>query len=234
MVGDAGQKLFDRTHSLAELDLVEERTRIPASYQMYRNPKFIAQLAWSFLCKDSHILYELQQQGYAANIKPKNTIMTQPVFKRGMTREELLAAVCDHIADGAASRIRYEQVLCIALPDTLQALEVMFRARHIPACWANEISADERRVVLAEFTTSKGLERDYVYILDADRLPDGRLSHASPFQTSDTLEQEARKSRIKLFVALTRAIREVYLYYTHAHSRFIRELLDLQAGGEHI
>src|SRR6185437_5082418 len=117
---------------------------------------------------------------------------------------------------------------------TLQALEVMFRTRHIPACWANEISADERRVVLAKFMTSKGLERDYVYILDADRLPDGSLSHASPFQTSDTLEQEARKSRIKLFVALTRAIREVYLYYTHAHSRFVRELLDLQTGGEHI
>lgn len=232
MVGDAGQKLFDRSHNLSELDLVEERTRIPAGYQMYRSPKYIAQLAWSFLREDSSITYELRQQGYEENIKPKNAMKTRPVFKLYTTREELLNAVCEHIADSVAIRVRPEQVLCIALPDTLKTLYVMLASRSIPVCWADEINSDGRKVILAEFTASKGLERDCIYILDGDHLPDGSLSSASMFQLSETLEQEARRSRIKIFVALTRTIREVFLYYTDAHSRFIRELLDLQEKGE--
>ncbi len=234
MVGDVGQKLFDRSHNLSELDLVEERTRIPASYQMYRSPKFIAQLAWSFLRRDRFIAYELQEQGYEEAIKPKNAMITRPIFKLNSTREELLNAVCDDIADSVASRVRPEQVLCIALPNTLKALHTLLVARAIPVCWAYEISVGERKVILAEFTTSKGLERDCVYILDIDRLPDGSLSGTSMFQPSETLEQEARRSRVKIFVALTRAIREVSLYYTNAHSRFIRELLDLQDKGEYV
>ena len=232
MAGDIGQKLFDRSLNLSELELVEDRIRIPASYQMYRSPKYIARLAWSFLRRDPFIAYELQQQGYQEKIKPKNEMMTRPVFKWIATSEELLNAVCEHIADSVSYSIRPEQVLCIALPDTLKALHSMLVARAIPVCWANEISSGERKVILAEFTMSKGLEREYVFILDIDRLPDGSLSSASMFQTTEVLEQEARRSRIKIFVALTRAIREVFLYYTQAHSRPIRELLDLQEQGE--
>ncbi|HZU66036.1 MAG TPA: NERD domain-containing protein [Ktedonobacteraceae bacterium] len=234
MVGDIGQKLFDRSHNLSELQLAEDRIRIPASYQMYRSPKYIARLAWSFLRRDPFIAYELQQQGYEEKIKPKNEMMTRPVFKWGATSEELLNTVCEYIAECVANRTRPEQVLCIALPDTLKALHSMLAARAVPVCWANEISTDERKVILAEFTMSKGLEREYVYILDIDRLADGSLNSASMFQTAETLEHEARRSRIKVFVALTRAIREVFLYYTQAHNRFIRELLELQEQGERI
>jgi len=234
MVGDAGQKLFDRSHNLNVLGLAEERTRVPASYQMYRSPKFIAQLAWLFLRHDRFIAYELQEHGYEEAIKPKNTITTRPIFKLNPTREALLKEVCDNIADMVTFRIRPQQVLCIALRDTLNALQTMLTSCAIPACWANEIDLGEQKVILAEYTMSKGLERDYVYILDVDRLPDGGLTRTSMFQPIEMLEQEARRSRIKIFVALTRAIREVSLYYTNPNNRFIQELLALKEQGERI
>lgn len=234
MVGDAGQKLFDRSHHLNELGLAEERTRVPASYQMYRSPKFIAQLAWLFLRHDRFISYELQEHGYEEAIKPKNIITTRPIFKLNSTREALLKEVCDDIADMVTFRIRPQQVLCIALRDTLNALQTMLTGRAIPACWANEIDLGEQKVILAEYTMSKGLERDYVFILDADRLPDGGLTRTSMFQPIEMLEQEARRSRIKIFVALTRATREVSLYYANPHNRFIQELLALQEQGGHV
>src|SRR5207253_7170747 len=69
MVGDAGQKLFDREHSLRDLDMVEERALLPRSYRMYRNPPAIARLAWSFLLSDPFIVHELKEQGYDDKIK---------------------------------------------------------------------------------------------------------------------------------------------------------------------
>lgn len=229
MVGDVGQKLFKRTHNLGDLGMVEERVRVRGHFRMYRNPKYIAQLAWSFLRMDRFIVQELRAQEYDDAVKSKNTLLTQPVFKFFSTRDEMLEKVYEAIADLVAFRARPEQVLCVGLPETVQALHAMYTSRNtIPACLAKEIRYDERKIVLADFVTSKGLERDYVYILDVDRLPDGHIAEENMFVSTETVEDEARRSRIKIFVALTRAIREVNLYYTDNRSRFINELLSLQ------
>jgi len=229
MVGDTGQKLFNRRHSLSDLGIVEERARIRGHYRMYRNPKLIAQLAWNFLRLDHLIIHDLREEEYADEIKSKNSSLTQPVFKYFQTREILFAQVCEDIIEiiNFTFRARHEQILCIGLPDTLALLHHMLIEKAIPVCWAHEISS-ESKVILADFTASKGLEREYVYILDVDRLPDGGLTQERLFSSSHSLEVEARSSRIKIFVALTRVIHELYLYYTNPSYRFIRELQALQ------
>lgn len=227
MVGDIGQKLFDRQHNLNDLGLIEERARVRGSYLMYRSPKPIGKLAWSFLRQDHTLVYELREQGYEDNIKSKNAIMTHPVFKRYQTREELLIEVTLHIIDLLAVQARLEQFLCIGLPDTLKLLHEQLSENRVAVCMANEIRAGERRLVLADYAMSKGLERDYVFILDADQLPDGSLENTQMFTQRISLEQEARRSRIRIFVAMTRAIREVYIYYIDDQKRFIRELQTL-------
>ena len=228
MVGDVGQRLFDRKHNLRDHGMVEERVRVRGNYRMYRSPKIIAHLSWAFLRQDPFIVQELRDQEYEDGIKSKNRLLTQPVFKFNLTREALLKDVYEAIADLIAFRVRPEQVLCIGLPDTLSRLYDLFMANAIPACWANEMRHDERTVILADFAMSKGLERDYVYILDIDRLPDSSLDRGTLFASLETLENEMRRSRIKIFVALTRAIREVHLYYANNNSHFIKELLSLQ------
>src|SRR5579875_2944660 len=227
MVGDVGQKLFPRNHNLSELGLIEQRVRIPATYHMYRSPQHIARLAWSFLRNDSLLSYELRENGYESTITPKNTSPIKPVFKECTTREQMLEEVCDDICGDLIRYLQPEHILCIGLPETLAMLREKLQACNIPSCEASEISAREKKVVLAEFTMAKGLERDYVYILDSDRLPDGHLDRDHLFASDDALAEEARKSRIKIFVALTRALREVSLYYTQ-RSCFVQELLTLQ------
>jgi len=228
MVGDTGQKLFfQRKHNLLDLGLVEERMRVPGHYRMYRSPKFIAQLAWSFLHLDHFIAHELREEGYEDTIKPQNTMVTQPVFKYCQTREALIEQVYDDVANLLAVRGRPEQVLCIGLPDTLSILSSRFAASSFPVCWAREIPLEERKIVLADFTQSKGLERDYVFVLDADRLPDGRLTSENQFLDQEHIEEECRLSRMKIFVAFTRAIREVTFYYVNRSCGFITELLEL-------
>ncbi len=227
MVGDVGQKLFPREPNLSELGIVEQRVRIPPTHHMYRSPQHIARLAWSFLLNDSLLNYELREQGYKSVIAPKNTSTIKPVFKECSTKEEMLEEVCDDICDDIVKRMQPGNILCIGLPETLMILKNKLQEHNVPSCQASEISDGEKRLVLAEFIMAKGLERDYVYILDSDHLPDGSIDKNHLFISDEELAQEARKSRIKIFVALTRALREVYIYYT-LRSRFIQELLMLQ------
>lgn len=228
MVGDVGQRLSDRKHNLRDHNMVEERVRVRGNYRMYRSPKMIAQLSWAFLRQDPFIVQELRDQDYEDAIKSRNKLLTQPVFKFCLTRDALLEEVYQAIRDLVTFRVRHEQVLCIGLPDTLTRLHNELTANAIPVCWADEMQSEERTVILADFTMSKGLERDYVFILDVDRLPDGSLDTGTLFTSSEMLENEMRRSRIKIFVALTRAIREVHLYYVNNNSHFMNELLSLQ------
>ena len=66
MVGDVGQKLFDRKHNLSELGMIEERVRVRGNYRMYRSPRLIARIAWAFLRQDRFIAHELREQEYEA------------------------------------------------------------------------------------------------------------------------------------------------------------------------
>ncbi len=110
MVGDVGQRLFDRKHNLRDHSMVEERVRVRGNYRMYRSPKLIAHLSWAFLRQDPFIVQELRDQEYEDVIKSKNRLLTQPVFKFCPTREALLKDVYEAISDLVAFRVRPEQV----------------------------------------------------------------------------------------------------------------------------
>ena len=64
-----------------------------------------------------------------------------------------------------------------------------------------------------------------MYILDADYLAENTSSVA----TDEQIRKNNRKERIKLFVALTRAMRNVRLYYIDPHHIFIKGLLQIQS-----
>ena len=78
-------------------------------------------------------------------------------------------------------------------------------------------------MVFADFVEAKGLERDYVFILDVEHLATPSNIFASDFDKRKKLMRD----RIKLFVALTRAMREVRLYYIDQHHLFVKGLLQL-------
>ena len=163
----------------------------------------------------------------------RDRLATRPVFKRCLSNDALLREVGEDIENLLSSQTRWEavrrnQVLCIGTPETLSGLHSWLTQSTIPVCWANEFNGGEDKVVLANFVDAKGLERDYVFILDIDQLPDGTLTENRLFTPATALEEEARLSRIKIFISLTRALREVHVYYTQPQRRFVVELLKLK------
>jgi len=153
--------------------------------------------------------------------------MSKPMFLPGANEEVLLERVYEDMQDLLCTA-RRGQVLCIGLKhELLGRLYNKLAAASIPVSWATEFSPERGNdyVVLADYVESKGLEREYVYILDADRL----AKKTSLFAPVEQTKAELRRDRIKLFVALTRAMREVRLYYIDRHHQFIRELLQIQS-----
>src|SRR5205807_6088501 len=102
--------------------------------------------------------------------------------------------------------VRHKDILCIGLKQALLGrLYYVLKQASISVCWATELSSTTgNAVVLADYVEAKGLERDYVYILDADHL----ANTVGAFTSVAESNQRRSRDRIKLFVALTRSIRE--------------------------
>ena len=225
-VGDIGQKLFDRELEWGEFDIVRQRVVIQSRFLMYRSPQPVAKLAWKFLISDGFLLQDLKEDGYKTDIKPKSPFMSKPMLIPGANEEELLEHVLADIQNLLCTA-RPGQILCVGLKhELLGRLNDKLIAASIPVCWATEFSTERGDyVVLADFVESKGLEREYVFILDADYL----ARQTNLFASAEQTKKEIRRDRIKLFVALTRAMREVRLYYVDRYQQFIRELLQIQS-----
>lgn len=225
-VGDIGQKLFDRELDWGEFDIIRHRAEIQSRFVMYRNPKPVAKLAWKFLTSDRFIESDLVDEGYKMDIKPKSPLSDKPVFISETSEEALFRHFREDL-DSHLYLARPKQFLCIGMKDKmLGKLYEALSSNAIAVRWATEIAPPVGDyIVLADYVEAKGLERDYVYILDADFLA-GKLD---PFASEEEVQREIRRDRIKLFVALTRAKREVRLYYIDQRHLFIRQLLQNQS-----
>ncbi len=226
IVGDIGQKLFDRELDWSEFDIVKQRAELERRFLMYRSPQPVAKLAWKFLTSDRFIEEDLRDEGYQMNIKPKSLFMNKPVLIKVSSEEALLKRAVEDIQSHLSIAER-RQFLCIGLKDKLLGkLYQDLSAVSIPVRWATEVTPTAGGyVLLADYVEAKGLERNYVYILDADSL----AVQESPFATEEQMTKELRRDRIKLFVALTRAMREVRIYYMDSYHIFIRQLLQIES-----
>ena len=146
-------------------------------------------------------------------------------FRASSTQEELLhemtADLQNYLYIG-----RPEQILCVGLKNgLLQQLYSTLQQASLPVRWATDMSTTSGKYILfADFVEAKGLERDYVFILDVEHL----ATQLNVFASVVDHRKMLIRDRIKLFVALTRAIREIRLYYTDQHHQLIRDLLQLQ------
>ena len=224
-VGDIGQKIFDRTIEWWDFDIGPDRVSIQSRFLMYRSPQPVAKLAWKFLMADPFIRQELIEEKYETKIKPRSPIQTHPYFIPFGNEDELLQNLVEDIGDYLQTALP-RNILCIGLKDGLLAqLQHKLIEHHISTRWATDDAVNSTNsVLLADYIGAKGLERDYVFIVDADHLarPQG------VFESDEQYEKNMRKDRIKLFIALTRAIRNVRIYYVDRQHLFMREIHQIQ------
>jgi Nuclease-related domain/AAA domain len=226
VVGDIGQKLFDRTIEWWDIDMGPERVSLPRRFLMYRSPQPIAKLAWKFLISDSSILQDLREEKYDTRIKPKSPLQSLPNFIPCTNEDNLLQCVVEDIQNYAQA-VSLEKILCIGLKDgMLPRLYQKLTEMGIDRCWAKDAEDNSRgQILLADYMDAKGLERDYVFIVDADHL----AIRQNLFVTDNHYQQSVRRDRIKLFIALTRAMREIRLYYINYQHLFIKDLCKLES-----
>ncbi|GHO49637.1 nuclease-related domain-containing DEAD/DEAH box helicase [Ktedonospora formicarum] len=221
-VGDIGQKLLPHTLDWGQYNIIRNRIALQGTFRMYRNPKPVAKLAWQFLTSDRDISQELQSEGYQLNIAHKSPLTYKPVFIQCTNEDELLQDVCQNIQDKLYT-MNPAKILCVGLNNhLLLQLYHRLKAASIPVRMTTEQYKAGDYIILADYIDAKGLERELVYIIDADN-----LNQTVPQFTSLEVQRKyTQRERIKLFVALTRTTREVRLYYIDRTHPFIRELLS--------
>ncbi len=221
-VGDVGQKIFERTHDLRRHGIITAEVELDKSYRMYRTPKYIAELAVEFVTSDPYVRHEFEQKGYRGRFVYPNELEALPVLEHSTTPHK---AIAERVSSLISRDYTERDILVVTsaarLEEHRQAL-----IRQGVRCSTKEPSGTEQAVMLTDFEASKGLERDVVLVSGVEDL----YERSCPEGLADDEELRARKeslSRRKVYVALTRTIEQLYVYYSKAENRFVNDLLEI-------
>lgn len=220
-VGDMGQKLYDRYHDLKLHGFKIEPIQLPSTHMMYRTPKGIAQLAYRFLKKDRKLWKELEKQGYSDSPQYESYSENSAVLIMDTKSVESIALrIQERLEAGEAP----DDFMIITAEEHVTAFRRFFKELGIPFTLGHP--RDGKQVSIIDFMNVKGLEREVVIINGIEDLYDHRRDETSYGDTAILNRREGFMRR-KLYVALTRAIEECYIYYTNPQNRFIKDLIEI-------
>jgi len=220
-VGDIGQKIYERRHDLERLGFVSEKAAVEKSYKMYRTPRHIAELANRFLLRDRLACEEFREHGYTEEFQAANSSKTlaQVLHTRHPEQE-----IANWVRDFLATHPSEEDIMIITSTSQLPRVEHELQVRGI----AYEIGEPKsgRAVSLVDFMSAKGLERDIVLVSGIEDLYE-RSKPEAMFDDEDTCRNRELLSRRKVYVALTRTLNQLIVYYENPNNRFVSDLLAI-------
>jgi superfamily I DNA/RNA helicase len=218
-VGDAGQKIYDRSYNLAVIGLNSDQVELPATYRMHRTPKYIAELALKFLLDHPKTKSELERHGYRGPFGYANSLENAAEILRSDHSELEVAERVEHFL---RSGYREEDVLVVASPEKVQAAAEAIARRGYHVKIGETVDSDA--VIVTDFNNVKGLEREIVFVLGVDDLPH-RGSGSAMFLGEEARVILERLSRRKVYVSLTRCLEHLTVFYQDRTNPFIRDLL---------
>ena len=219
IVGDIGQKIRERSCDLERLGIIPHRVELPKTYQMYRTPRNIAMLAVRFVMKDPYCRRDFESHGYRGDFQYRNQAEEVADFRKS---DEPVADVVGKIREMLDGSIGEDDILVITsdalLDNLLQQLQ-----HHQIKCTIGEPEKDGC-VALVAFQDAKGLEREVVIVADIEDLynrtkPDGLLWDEDVKITKQGL------SRRMIYVAITRTIEQLTVFYQDPDNPFVADLL---------
>lgn len=218
-VGDISQKIYQKSPNFENLGLDIEKIQLPKTYEMYRTPKYIAQLALKFLMKNPIIKQELSNNDYLINnVEYKNTIENLPELKRINSYSEIL----DSIRSYYSKDYNYEEIMVITSKNKLDTMKELFKDAEIQ--YDVEYQGSINKITLVDFENSKGLEKEVVIIYGIEDLYT-RSMNISTFDDERTKMLEESYSIRKIYIAITRALEHVILFYDDSDNPYVHELL---------
>jgi len=220
-VGDLGQKIYQRSYNLARLGFLTDKLELEKTYKMFRTPHYIAELATRFILGNASTRQELAENGYTENFQFPNTLENGANFWQSNQPEQEFALKITEVLGGS---YREDDLLVITSQQGLTRCEEFLHKHGIHY----HIGESEKggRVSLTDFMNVKGLEKEVVLICGIEDLYE-RSHTASLFSDEEMRWQEEQLSRRKIYVALTRSLEHLHIYYRDPTNIFLQELLKI-------
>lgn len=220
-VGDVGQKIYEREHDLARLGFLTERVEVKKSYKMFRTPRYMAELATSFILADPACRQEFLDYGYTEDFKYPNKLASIAELNRSThPAREIIGRVQDLLAGSWTE----ENIMIITSEAKLPGLEQAVVASGIH--YSVGESEHGTALTLVDFMNVKGLEKEIVFVFGIEDLYH-RSRPEALFDDEDDKRRKERLSRRKVYVALTRPLEELIVYYEDGNNRFVADLLSI-------
>jgi superfamily I DNA/RNA helicase len=220
-VGDIWQKIYERRHDLAEAGFPLKHAHLPKHYRMYRTPRYVGELASRFILDDPVVRDEFKENGYEEKAVCKNELDNAAELLRAEDSER---AIVERVQNLLNATYTADDVMIITEETHWETMEHALDAAHIRH---SRIQKDGC-VIVVDFMHCKGLEREVVFVTHIEALYE-RRQQSSLFDDADRRIERERYSLRKIYVALTRSLEQLIVYYTDPNNRFISQLLRLNA-----
>lgn len=220
-VGDIGQKIYERSHSLERLGFVRGRVELKKSYKMFRTPRYIAELATRFILRDPLSKKEFAAQGYTDNFKYPNKLKNMAEIVRSPHPEQEAAVRVRGFLDTGYAEA---DVMVITSEARLTQMGTSMRSAGVEYVLGEPVQGSA--VSLVSFTDVKGLEKEIVLVTGIEDLHE-RSKLQGTFDDEDSRYRKELLSRRKVYVALTRPLEQLIVYYQDGSNRFISDLVEI-------
>ncbi|MGC9335346.1 MAG: hypothetical protein ACP5JJ_14425, partial [Anaerolineae bacterium] len=213
--------IYERSHSLERLGFVRGRVELKKSYKMFRTPRYIAELATRFILRDPLSKKEFTAHGYTDDFKYPNKLKnTAEIVRSAHPEQEAAARVRGFLDTGYAET----DVMVITSGARLAQMETALRSAGVEYVLGEP--EQETAVSLVTFIDVKGLEKEIVLVTGIEDLYE-RSKPQAMFDDEDSRYRKELLSRRKVYVALTRPLEQLIVYYQDGSNRFITELVEI-------
>jgi hypothetical protein len=219
-VGDVGQRIKQDIHNMNRQSIEVTNIDLPKSYQMYRTPRYIAELAHRFVTNDATINREFEDKGYRQDAEFVSQLSNGAEL---VSTQQIIADLSTKVQDIVASGVyTFDDILVITHRNRVNKMRDYLEKNSIKTRKGYEFKSDALAVV--SFEDSKGLEYEVVLIYGIEDLP-----HSDVERFSDTKDLQLRQAiaRRLIYIALTRTLEECVVFYKDNTHPFIVELLKL-------
>jgi len=220
-VGDIGQKIYERNHSLERLGFVQGRVELKKTYKMFRTPRYIAELATRFILRDSLSKKEFVAQGYTDDFKYPNKLKNMAeIIRSDYPEQEAATRVRGFLGIGYAE----SDVMVITSEARCSQMETILQSAGVK--YALGEPEQGAAVSLVTFMEVKGLEKEIVLVTGVEDLYE-RSKPRGMFDDEDSRYFKELLSRRKVYVAVTRSLEQLIIYYQYGDNRFVSDLVEI-------
>ena len=220
-VGDIGQKIYERSYDLQRIGIIPNQIELPKSFQMYRTPQYIGQLGVDFIWSDALCRKDFEEQGYRGKFYYPNKSDNIAEILR---TEDPIAVIANRIKALTKSQYIFDDILVIATERIIKDLSNKLDEMGIP----HALGEPERDgfVALVSFQESKGLEREIVIVTGIEDLYERNKKEGLFWEQRKKVITEGFSRRM-IYVAITRTIEQLIIYYQNPLNVFVEDLLKI-------